>query len=99
VITETISLLDDKLEELADYGATEPQVSYLKNSFDHFLVLNGRTRQYRIDSVVATKSLKELFSETNVLLKTRLDRVMKGYEYKDPEYCKGYLAARVVVNS
>lgn len=98
VIKETIKLLDENLTHLADYGVTEPQLIDLKNNFDTFLELNGQPRQYRIASVVATSSLKELFTKTNLLLTKKLDRVMKGFKNKEPEFYKGYLAARVVVN-
>jgi hypothetical protein len=99
VITETITLLEGNLNNMADYGMTEPQVTDLKTSFDNFLVMNGQPRQYRISSKVATESLKELFSKSSKLLDTKLDKLMKRYKNSDPNFYKGYLAARVVVDN
>jgi hypothetical protein len=99
VITETISLLEEKLTALADYGVAEPQITDLKNSFNNFLALNGQPRQYRISSVVATESLKELFTQSSKLLRRKLDKVMKRFKKTDPKFYKGYLAARVVVDN
>jgi hypothetical protein len=99
VITETIALLEEKLTDLADYGVSEPQITDLKNSFNNFLVLNGQPRQYRISSVVATESLKEMFTQSSDLLTKKLDKVMKRFKNADPKFYKGYLAARVVVDN
>jgi hypothetical protein len=99
VITETITLLEGNLNNMADYGMTEPQITDLKTSFDNFLVMNGQPRQYRISSKVATESLKELFSKSSKLLDTKLDKLMKRYKNSDPNFYKGYLAARVVVDN
>jgi hypothetical protein len=99
VITETITLLEGNLANMADYGMTEPQVTDLKTSFDNFLVMNGQPRQYRISSKVATESLKELFSKSSKLLDTKLDKLMKRYKNSDPNFYKGYLAARVIVDN
>jgi hypothetical protein len=99
VITETITLLEDKLKDLADYGVAEPQLTDLKNSFDNFLEISGQPRQYRIASVVATESLKEQFTQSNDLLERKLDKVMKRFKNSNPQFYKGYLAARVVVDN
>ena len=99
VITETITLLEGNLNNMADYGMTEPQITDLKTSFDNFLVMNGQPRQYRISSKVATESLKELFSKSSKLLDTKLDKLMKRYKNSDPNFYKGYLAARVIVDN
>jgi hypothetical protein len=99
VITETITLLEGNLNNMADYGMTEPQITDLKTSFDNFLVMNGQPRQYRISSKVATESLKELFSKNSKLLDTKLDKLMKRYKNSDPNFYKGYLAARVIVDN
>ena len=98
VVTETIKLLDENLPNMADYGLTEAKITDLKNSFDTFLLLSGKPRQYQIASVVATASLKELFSQTSDLFEEQLDPTMKQFKISDPKFYKGYLAARVVVD-
>ena len=55
---------------------------------------NGEPRTYQIASVQATQSLAGLFSEANEILTTKLDKVMKIFKRRDPEFYNGYLAAR-----
>ena len=99
VINETITLLDGKVADLADYGVNKNQIKDLKNSFDNFLELNGKPRQFRISSVVATATLEELFQQSNDLLTKKLDKVMKRFKNTNPTFYKGYLAARVIVDN
>ena len=99
VINETITLLDEKVADLADYGINKNQIKDLKNSFDNFLDLNGQPRQFRISSVVATATLEELFQQSNDLLTKKLDKVMKRFKNTNPTFYKGYLAARVIVDN
>ncbi|WP_430974599.1 hypothetical protein [Sunxiuqinia rutila] len=83
----------------ADYGVTPEQIEDLKADMDQFLELNGQPRAYRIASVRATKDLEQLFSEINLVLTEKLDRVMKIFKRRDPNFYNGYRAARVVVNN
>lgn len=83
----------------ADYGVTPEQIEDLKADMDQFLELNGQPRAYRIASVQATKDLEQLFSEINLVLTEKLDRVMKIFKRRDPNFYNGYRAARVVVNN
>jgi hypothetical protein len=99
VINETITLLDGKVADLADYGVNKNQIKDLKNSFDNFLDLNGKPRQFRISSVVATATLEELFQQSHDLLIKKLDKVMKRFKNTNPTFYKGYLSARVIVDN
>ena len=98
VIVETIQLLEDNVEAMTDYGITPYQIQDLKNIFDDFLAISGKPRQYKIASSQATQALEELFSEANVLLDKKLDRVMKRFKNSNSNFYKGYLSARVIVD-
>ena len=50
------------------------------NLCDNFLELNGKPRQFRIASVVATATLEELFEQSHDLLIKKLDKVMKRFK-------------------
>lgn len=99
IVTETIVLLEQYLEALADYGVTADQITDLKNSFDQFLLLQGQPRQYRIAGKQATLNLAELFENASNLLATKMDKVMKRFKRTDTNFFNGYEAARVIVNS
>ena len=83
----------------SEYGATDEQVEDLKMDLDHFESINNLPRSYQITSRVATSNLDELFKEANQVLEGQLDRRMKIFKKRDPNFYKGYLAAREVVNS
>ncbi|MFD2565526.1 hypothetical protein [Aquimarina rubra] len=99
VITETITLLEQHLEALADYGVTADQITDLKNSFDQFLTLQGQPRQYRIAGKQATLNLAELFDNTSSLLSNKMDKVMKRFKRTDANFFNGYQTARIIVNN
>ncbi|WP_062059424.1 hypothetical protein [Aquimarina longa] len=99
IITETISLLDQHIEPLGDYGITQDQVTDLKNSFDSFLVFNGQPRQYRIAQKQATINLSDLFDQTTTLLTHKMDKVMKRFKRTNTTFYNGYLAARIIVGN
>ncbi|WP_378176693.1 hypothetical protein [Aquimarina sp. SS2-1] len=99
VVTETITLLEQHLEALADYGVTADQITDLKNSFDQFLTLQGQPRQYRIAGKQATLNLAELFENTSSLLSNKMDKVMKRFKRTDANFFNGYQTARIIVNN
>ncbi|MEW7279181.1 hypothetical protein ABW636_11365 [Aquimarina sp. 2201CG1-2-11] len=99
VITETITLLEEHIKTLSYYGVTKDQVTDLKNSFDHFLILQRQPRQYRIAGKQATLSLAELFTSTSNLLTQKMDKVFKRFKRADATLYNGYLAARTIVNN
>lgn len=99
VVTETIILLEQHLEALADYGVTADQITDLKNSFDQFLTLQGQPRQYRIAGKQATLNLAELFENTSSLLSNKMDKVMKRFKRTDANFFNGYQTARIIVNN
>lgn len=99
VITETVSLLDQNVEPLEEYGVTPDQITDLKNSFDNFLTLTGEPRQYRIAQKQATTSLSELFEQTTALLNDKMDKVMKRFKSANTNFYTGYLSARSIVDN
>jgi len=99
VISETIALLEQNLDNLVDYGVTADQITDLKNSMDQFLTFNGQPRQYRIAEKKATKKLVDLFDQTTAILNTKLDKVMKRFKNANTGFYNGYRAARSIVGN
>jgi hypothetical protein len=82
----------------ADYGITAMEIEGLKSDMNHFLELNGKPRAYQVASIQATKDLEQLFEEAEKILATKLDKVIKIFKHRDPNFYNGYLAARVIVD-
>ena len=99
VIKETIKLLEEHIEAMADYGMSPDQITDLKNAYDNYLAISGQPRLYKVATSQAVRALEDLFTQANELLTSRLDRVMKRYKSADPNFYRGYLAARVIVDN
>jgi len=98
-IQEVVTEVENHLEPLsAEYGVHEGQVADLKNDLDTFMDMQGMPRAYQISSVMATKSLDELFKQAHDVLQ-KLDKVMKIFKRRDANLYNGYQAARVVVDN
>ncbi len=82
----------------AEYGLNAEQIAGLQADYDRFLELNGQPREYQIQSGMATKNLGELFAEAKNLLTNQLDKLMKVFKRRDPNFYSGYLKARMVVD-
>lgn len=99
ILSETITLLEQQLENLTDYGVTADQITDLKNSMDQFLALNGQPRQYRIAEKQATLQMEDLFEQTTTLLNNKIDKVMKRFKNANNDFYNGYVSARTIVGN
>ena len=99
VIKETIQLLEEHIEAMVDYGMSPDQITDLKNAYDNYLAISDQPRLYKVAMSQAVRALEDLFTQANELLTARLDRVMKRYKSVDPNFYRGYLAARVIVDN
>ena len=98
-----VKFIIDKVVELEEpltttYGLTTEQVTDLQTDYDDMKALNGKPREYKIKSGVATLNLEDLFSEAHTLLDKKLDNVMKLFKRTKPSFYYGYTRARIVVD-
>lgn len=98
-----VKFIIDKAVELEEsltttYGLTTEQVTDLQTDYDELKALDGKPREYKIKSGVATQNLEELFSEAHHLLDKKLDNVMKLLKRTKPSFYNGYIRARIVVD-
>lgn len=84
---------------IAEYGMTDAQITDLQTDLDRFLELLGMPRAYQISSIQATKDLETLFTEANEVLTKKLNKVMKIFKRRDPNFYNGYLAACMIVDN
>lgn len=95
VIDKGLMYKDDLI---AGYGLTEEQLIDLQADYDRYLEINGQPREYQIKSGMATQTLEELFSEASNLLSTQLDKLLKVFKRRDPNFYSGYEKARMVID-
>lgn len=84
---------------IAEYGVTDAQITDLQTDLNGFQNILGKPRAYQISSIQATKDLEILFKESDLILKTKLDNVMKIFKRRDTNFYNGYLAARAIVDN
>lgn len=84
---------------IAEYGVTDAQITDLQTDLNGFQNILGKPRAYQISSIQATKDLESLFKESDLILKTKLDKVMKIFKRRDTNFYNGYLAAREIVDN
>lgn len=82
----------------AEWGLSEEQVTDIKSDMNRFHQLSGMPRAYQISSKQATSDLETLFSQASDILNNRLDKVMKIFKRRDPNFYNGYIAARIIVD-
>lgn len=82
---------------IAEYGMTEEQITDLQNDVNRLLELNGQPRAYQIKSVIATKELEDLFSQSNDLLANKLDKLMSIFKTRNANFYNGYVRARMII--
>lgn len=94
----TISLLEQHLENMKDYGLLQDEVEDVKVSFGVFQERVGKPRSYQVASRIATQSLEGLIDQGSDIL-NRMDKVMKRFKRSNSGFYNGYLAARTIIDN
>lgn len=98
ICTAIASLVHDHLDELASYGVDENDVNVLKEEIGLFNDSLPSKRVTVVQRKAANEKLKELFVQTDALLKTQLDRLLVRFRNSDPHFYEVYRNARRIVN-
>lgn len=98
MIQGLINEAQNNLAALADYGYTQDQLTELSTSLDDFRPLIGTPRQAQTKISVAIKSLEELFSQVDEVLKNQMDKLMLRFSESESNFYQTYLKARVIVD-
>lgn len=91
-----IAMVEEHIDDLADYGVTQALVDDVKADLNGFLELSGKPRTYIITRRQATEGLESLFDQLREGHE-RLDKVMKIFKRSQPDFYNGYVAAREIV--
>jgi hypothetical protein len=92
------TLVQEHLGELTPYGVSENDVIKLREEIGLFADSLPSKRVTVVQRKTANERLKELFVQTDDLLKMQLDRLMVRYRNSEPHFYEVYRYARHVVN-
>lgn len=98
VCNTIVTLLQGHLDELRPYGVTENDVDRLNDAVNRFNESLPSKRVTVIQRKAANEKLKDLFVQTDVLLKMQLDRLLVRYRNSEPHFYGVYRNARRIVN-
>ncbi len=93
-----VTVATDEKERLEDFGIDTSEIEALKQEVDLFANSVPSVRQAIATRKVANERLKELFAQTDDLLKNQLDRLMLHYKQLQPEFYISYKSSRHVIN-
>lgn len=93
-----MTLATEHMDDLADMGVTEDQITEVKTSLDDFREKIGMPRTLTINRSTASLELDELIKETTAILNNRLDRLMVRYKLTDIAFYEGYERARMLLD-
>jgi hypothetical protein len=99
IVSKVLAVADEKLEDLADFGTTESNITEIKNTLEEFKGLIGKPRVILNEKYVAIASLEGFYDETNSVLKNKLDKLMLIFRESNSEFFDGYIRARAIVNA
>ena len=93
-----ISLAQENLAGLADYGVSEALITEILSSVDEFNGLIGKPRAIRSSKFTANHTASQLVDEGVDLLNNKVDKLMLMFRESQPEFYEGYLRARTIVD-
>jgi hypothetical protein len=86
------------LADLTSYGVTQQQLDDLKQAIDDYVAKAPAPRTAASNKVAVTRSIKELFEETDQLLKSSLDKLVITYKTSTPSFYNAYSVARSIID-
>jgi len=86
------------LSELADFDVTQKELDELKRLNDNYSVIIENPRQAVTNRTRATKYIQMYFSQTDIIIKERLDKLMNHFKEENPDFWHQYKSARKIVN-
>lgn len=92
------ALASANLAALAPYQITQPVIDALDDETDAFEQIKTKPREAIVDRKKETDQIQPLISNLLSTLRRRLDRQMLAYQRTHPEFYRGFIAARVIID-
>jgi hypothetical protein len=86
------------VELLGDYGIKDGEIQAFNNAITRFTELKTAPRTAKAARSGMTLGVANLIRATRSLFRNQLDKLMTPFRKSHPDFYKGYVAARVIVN-
>ncbi|HBS85561.1 MAG: hypothetical protein A2W91_17270 [Bacteroidetes bacterium GWF2_38_335] len=96
--TQIIEAALENVGALTDYGVDLDDINELRDLLAGYEASIPKTREQLITQMAATSGIKTLIDEIDILLKTRIDKLMVKYQVEDHSFFVKYKSARVIVD-
>ena len=91
-------LANTNASKLQPYGVSTDQIATLKTTTAAFDDLKNASRSAFAGRTSATGSVGDLIRKTRSLFRNQIDKMVTPFRKADPEFYRGYFAARVIVD-
>ncbi|MBK9331648.1 MAG: hypothetical protein IPM96_04385 [Ignavibacteria bacterium] len=101
VINKANSILNtvtEKADDLTSFGITQTDIARLRSCIENYISSNINKSGSHTESVVITKTLKELFQTGMDILDKEIDRMVDSLQTKEKNFYESYYAVRSVKN-
>jgi len=92
------NLAQEHLAALADYGITAAVMASLQAAMNNYRERKNLWTLANIDRNVTTAELKQLFKDTNLFLRVRLDSGMMVFKLSAPKFYRMYVRSRNIID-
>jgi len=102
ILRDICQLIHDEsntvISGLADYGVVAADLTELQTLIDAYNDVVAAPREAITSRSTATRELKNLIGQMDVILKDRLDMLMETFKKDHPKFHTQYTNARIIVN-
>lgn len=102
IIIEKCRLIHDEanavISSLASYGIISATLTDLTTRINNFVGYVAAPRTSITQRKGATMELVELFNECDLILKSKLDKLMEQFKTTQPKFYKHYFNARIIID-
>lgn len=98
-VDNLITIANKNEADTVDYGVNVDMITELSTSLDDLNEQMGKPRVYTVNKSASRESFNSLMDETDILLKKRIDKMMKRYKYTNPQFHSVYFRARIIVDN
>lgn len=101
-ITQICTSIKEKAEahlgELNDYGITATELTEFQTVIDQYIQATPKPRGATAQKKTSTQNLKQLFAETDDILKTRMDKLVLKLKNTHPDFYHTYQNTRTIID-
>jgi len=97
-VEHRLAIVNSNLPALADYGITAALVTQWENAITDYGSVVSLPRTAIVSRSTSTTQLRQLFNDTQRLLRETIDPLMLPFKVSDPELYTKYRKARIIID-